>query len=412
MGRFISSTRLVDNDRTIERSPRGETLPHSATSLPRASGRAIPIAIVMASFGAGGTERQMIELVRRLDRRRWDVHVACLRSEGAWFDRIASAASCAAFPIRSFKRPSVLLQLRAFARWCRLHRFPIVHSVDAAANIFGLPGAALAGVPVRIGTRRDLDAGRPATTLLTQRAAYACAHVIIANANAVADRLRRERVPEGKVAVVQNGLEVGLFAIPRVRRPVRRVVMVANLRPEKGHDVLIDAAPDVLDRFPDARFHVIGGGSEHSRLVDLTRTRGVAHAVSFLGHSDIIPEHLAAAEVFVLPSRTEAMPNALLEAMAAALPVVASAVGGIPEAIEHGRTGLPVPPGEPRALAQALCTLMGDESLAARLGTAARAHVDGRYSFDGMVASFERIYLTQLRRAGLDDTTRNLFSFA
>jgi glycosyltransferase involved in cell wall biosynthesis len=381
-------------------------------SSPLASGGPVPIAVVMSNFGAGGTERQMIELVRRLDRRRWDVHVACLRDEGVWLDRIMSAAPCAAFPIRSFKRPRVLFQLRSFARWCRRHRFPIVHTVDAAANIFGLPGAALAGVPVRVGTRRDLDPGRPATTLLTQRAAYACAHVIVANAQAVADRLRRERVPEGKVAVVPNGLDVGLFAIQRVARPVRRVVMVANLRPEKGHDVLIDAASDVLARFHDARFDVIGGGNEHARLVALARTRGVAHAVSFLGHSDTIPEHLAAADAFVLPSRTEAMSNAVLEAMAAALPVVVSAVGGIPEVIEHGVTGLLVPPGDARALANALGTLMDDESMAARLGTAARAHVDGRYSFDRMVASFEHIYLTELRRAAFRGVTPNLFPFA
>jgi glycosyltransferase involved in cell wall biosynthesis len=370
----------------------------------------VPIAIVMSNFGAGGTEHQMIELVRRLDRRRWDVRVACLRTEGAWFDRVASAAPCDAFPVRSFRHPRIVSQLRSFATWCRLHRFAIVHSVDTAANIFGLPGAALAGVPVRIGTRRDLDPGRPAATLLTQRAAYACAHVVVGNAQAVAARLRQERIPQRKVALVPNGLDVSRFATGRVPRPVRNVVVVANLRPEKGHEVLIDAASDVLASVPDARFHVIGGGSEHARLVALARTRGVAHVVSFLGHSDTIPEQLAAADAFVLPSRTEATPNAVLEAMAAALPVVASAVGGVPEVIEHGRTGLLVPPGDSRALADAVIALMRDESLAARLGAAARAHVVGRYSFERMVASFEHIYLAQLQRVGIGD--ESFFPFA
>jgi glycosyltransferase involved in cell wall biosynthesis len=361
----------------------------------------VPIGLVMSSFDPGGTEHQMIELIRRLDRRRWDVRVACLRTEGAWFERVASAAPAVTFPVGSFKSPRVLYQLLSFARWCRVNRLLIVHALDRAANAFGLPGAALAGTPVRIGTRRELNPGRTAVALLTQRAAYGCAHVIVTNAPAGADRLRREHVPDRKVAVVPNGLDAARFAAARGPRPLRRVVMVSNLRPEKGHDVLIDAAVQVLVRFPDARFHLIGGGAERQRLAALADSRGVSHAVSFRGHSEAIPEELAAADVFVLPSRSEALPNAVLEAMAAGLPVVASAVGGIPDVIEDDKTGLLVPAADPHALAAAVIRLMGDEALAARLGAAARAHVDGRYSFDGMVASFETIYLTQLTRAGI-----------
>jgi L-malate glycosyltransferase len=361
----------------------------------------IPIALVMSSFAPGGTELQMIELIRRLDRCRWNVRVACLRNQGAWLDRVAAAAPCAMFPVGSFRRPGVLRQLGSFVRWCRANRFAVVHAVDMTANIFGLPAAAVAGVPVRIGTRREVNPGRKAVPLLTQRAAYECAHVIVANARAAADRLRFERVAEHKVAVVPNGLDVGRFTVRRVRSPARRVVMVANLRPEKGHDVLIDAASHVLGRFPDARFELVGSGPEHRRLAALANERGVSHAVSFLGHCETVPEQLAGADVFVLPSRSEALPNALLEAMAAGLPVVASAVGGILEVLEEGKTGLLVPAGDSRALADALIRLMGDTALAERLGAAARAHVETRYSFDRMVASFEDIYLTRLTKAGI-----------
>jgi glycosyltransferase involved in cell wall biosynthesis len=305
------------------------------------------------------------------------------------------------FPVDSFKRPRVLHPLRSFVRWCRAHRFALVHAVDTTANIFGLPGAALAGVPVRIGTRREINPGRTAITLLAQRGAYGCAHVIVANAQAAAERLRLERVARHKVAIVPNGLDVGRFAARRLQPPLRRVVMVANLRPEKGHDVLIDAASRVLASFPDARFDLIGSGTEYQRLVALAAARGVSHAVSFLGHSEAVPEQLAAADVFVLPSRSESLPNALLEAMAAGLPVVASAVGGILEVIDEGTTGLLVPAGDPRALADAVSRLMSDGALATRLGAAARADVESRYSFDRMVASFENIYLAQLMKAGI-----------
>ena len=119
-----------------------------------------PIAVVMTSFEPGGTERQMIELVRRLDPDRWAVHVACFHARGAWFGRAAeAAASVAEFPARHFQRPETLRHAWAFARWCRAKRIAIVHTSELYSNIFGLPGAALAGVPVRIGNRREINPG-------------------------------------------------------------------------------------------------------------------------------------------------------------------------------------------------------------------------------------------------------------
>jgi glycosyltransferase involved in cell wall biosynthesis len=122
-----------------------------------------------------------------------------------------------------------------------------------------------------------------------------------------------------------------------------------------------------------------------------------------LGHREDVPARLAAADLFVLPSRSEAFPNALLEAMAAGLPVIGSAVGGILEIVEDGRTGLLVAPGAPDLLGDAIARLMGDPALAARLGTAARTEVASRYSFDTMVAGFEDVYLRQLTRRGIVD---------
>jgi glycosyltransferase involved in cell wall biosynthesis len=133
----------------------------------------------------------------------------------------------------------------------------------------------------------------------------------------------------------------------------------------------------------------------------LARERAVLSRFTFSGHCENVPERLTASDIFVLPSRSEAFPNAVLEAMAGGLPVIASAVGGILELVEHERTGLLVPAGNEGLLAAALCTVMADGSLAARLGTAAREEVEHRFSFDRMVAGFERIYLEQLARRGV-----------
>src|SRR5262249_16385541 len=158
-----------------------------------------------------------------------------------------------------------------------------------------------------------------------------------------------------------------------------------NLRREKGHDLLLDAAPAVLARFPDARFEIVGAGPERDGLTRRARDRGIADAVDFVGHVDNVPARLPEADVFVLPSRSEACPNAVLEAMAAALPVVATKVGGVPEIVEHDRNGLLVAPNDPRALAAGICDAMADRDRAARLGTQARRDIASRFSFDRMV---------------------------
>ncbi len=359
----------------------------------------LPIAFVMASFDPGGTERQMTELIRRLDRSRWAVHLATFRPRGAWFERAAeTAASVETFPLTSFKSPRSLAQLGRFARWCRTRQIAVVHAAELYSNIFALPGAALAGVPVRIGNRREINPDKSAAQIALQRAAYGCAHKVVANSRAAVERLIDEHVPAHRIGLVPNGLDGARYQPREPRAALRRIVVVANLRAEKGHDVLIDAAGAVLRRFPDARIDCVGAGPERERLVARARDRGVAHAITFSGHCDDVADRLAAGDIFVLPSRSEAFPNALLEAMAAGLPVVASGVGGILELIEDGRTGLLMPPGDPSALSDRLLRLMSAPALASSLGARAREHVLAHYSFERMVDAFEQLYLTELER--------------
>jgi glycosyltransferase involved in cell wall biosynthesis len=359
----------------------------------------LPIAFVMASFDPGGTERQMTELIRRLDRTRWSVHVATFRPRGAWFDRVAEcAASIAVFPLTSFKSPSVPLHLARFARWCRDQRIAVVHTAELYSNVFGLPGAALASVPVRVANRREINPDKSPAQIALQRAAYACAHKVVANSRAAAERLIAERVPAHKIRVVANGLECDRYEPRPPRASLSRIVVVANLRPEKGHDVLIDAAVHVLRAFHDIRIECVGAGPERDRLMARARERGVAHAFTFSGQCDDVPSKLAASDIFVLPSRSEAFPNAVLEAMAAGLPVVASGVGGILELIDHDRTGLLTPPNDPTALAHSLVRLIAAPSFARALGDAARQKAQAHYSFDRMVQAFDDLYLTELSR--------------
>ena len=133
-------------------------------------------------------------------------------------------------------------------------------------------------------------------------------------------------------------------------------------------------------------------------LRDLAAARGLTEHVEFLGHREDVPSLLASADAFVLPSRSEAFPNSVIEAMAAALPVVASSVGGLLDLIDHGRTGLLVPPSDAEALTTALRFLIDNPTQSAAIGQAARAEIRQRYSFERMVSAFENLYASSLER--------------
>lgn len=356
-----------------------------------------PVAVFLTAFEPGGTERQMTELVRRLDSRQFKVHVACFHRRGAWLPRVLEhAASVVEFPIQGFGRPGTWGQMLAFARWCRRKRIAVVQTCDLYANIFGLPGAALARVPVRIGSRRELNPDKSTRQIRLQRLAYRAATKVVANSQAARQMLEAEGVAPGSIAVIPNGVDAGLFALPDRARPVRSFVTVANLRPEKSHETLLAAAAALVTRHPDLRFRIVGDGPRRRVLEEQAASLGLVGRVEFLGHRDDVPALLAAADAFVLPSRSEAFPNGAIEAMAAGLPVVASAVGGLLDLIEDGVTGLLVPPDDPAALAAALGLLVDQPGRAGVLGRQGRQAVQQRYSFDRMVGAFEGLY-----RAGL-----------
>jgi glycosyltransferase involved in cell wall biosynthesis len=365
----------------------------------------IPIAIVLPSFEPGGTERQMTELLRRLDPSRFRVHVACLRKQGAWLPRAEEAAAeVTEFRIHSFKSPASLTVLREFASWLRARGIAVVQTCDLSTNVFALPGAALAQIPVRIGSRREIaPPDKTRAHLTAQRLAYRAAHRVVANSTAAAERLFHEGVPTGKVVVIPNGIDLTAFDQPRTDRPRRIVATVANLRPEKGHDVLLRAARIVAQQVPDVRFRIIGDGPLRGSLQALAAALDVSNLVEFLGHREDVAAQLAAADVYAFPSRTEAFPNGLIEGMAAGLPVVASAAGGMLELVDHGRNGLLVPPGDEHALAMSLRDLLQNDRMAAEFGTAARITIESRYSFDRMVSAFTNLYFSELTsRAGFE----------
>jgi L-malate glycosyltransferase len=357
----------------------------------------VSVGIFLTSFHPGGTERQMVELARTLDPSQFTVHLACLKRDGAWLARAAERAPVDEFPLRGFARPGAIRCARQFARWCRDHGILVLQTCDFYANVIGLLGGAWARVPVRIGSRREINAGKTAAQMRLQRFAFSLAHKIVANCTAAANALEHEGVPAERIEIIRNGLDLSAIAPRPNRNGARRtIVTVANLRAEKRHEVLLSAMRIVAAQQPAARLIIVGDGPRRRALQALTVDWGLTGAVQFVGHQDDVGAALTAADIFALASSTEASPNALIEAMAAGLPAVATAAGGVPELVAHGETGLLVPVEDAAAFARALLQLMDEPAHAERLGAAARRRAVERHSFDRMTQAFEELYLSQL----------------
>ena len=176
--------------------------------------------------------------------------------------------------------------------------------------------------------------------------------------------------------------------------------IVARLVPIKAHEVFLQAARQLRPQLPTARFLVIGDGERRAELESLAQHLGLGPAVRFLGWRSDLPRVYADLDVVALSSRNEGSPVALIEALAAARPVVSTAVGGVSEVVIDGATGLTVPPDEPAQLAAAMERLLSSRDLADRLGTAGRRHVYPRYDSSRLVEDVRALYLRELAARG------------
>ncbi len=215
---------------------------------------------------------------------------------------------------------------------------------------------------------------------------------VVAVSESTAERLRRAHIATNKVSVIGNGVLVP-EALPRSTSSGELVIgALTRLSPEKGVDVLLRGAAEILHRGVRARLVVAGDGPERERLLLLSRQLGIAGQVEFRGFVEDVRAYLASLDIFAQPSLADAMPMSVLEAMASGLPVVASAIGGIPELLGNGKRGLLIQPGNHEMLAGHLETLSKDALLRAKLGDAAREYVIQHCSATAMARRYEEIY--------------------
>jgi len=370
----------------------------------------------LAVFAIGGTERHFMNLTAGLDRARFDLHVGCLKRFGEFLPEISARR----IPVTDYKisrlyGPHTLRQQLRLAAYLRRNRIDIVCSYNFYANCFAVLAARLARTPVVVASIRDIGAFLTPRQRRVQRMMCRLADVVLVNADAVRQWLIGEGYDRSKLVVIRNGIDLARFDGARTRAGVRQefgmppeapvIAMLARVTRLKGVEYFFEAAAAVAARFPDARFLVIGdvaANPAYRRELEADiRRRGLEGRVVFTGFRLDVPELLAEVTVSVLPSLSEGLSNAVLESMAGAVPVVGTRVGGMPEAIEDGVTGLLVPPRDSGALAEAITRILDDPQLAARLGQAGRRRVAEHFSLTRMVRETERLFCsTLLARTG------------
>lgn len=369
---------------------------------------------VVPTLLCGGTENQVMTLCRALDAERFDLEFACLRRWGPFVREINDRGiPLAEYRISSFYSMRAVAQQARFARHLAHRGVEIVHAYNFYGNVFAIPPARLARTPVVIASIRDL--GLYLTPMQKRVQRYICqfADCVVVNAEAVKEWLVGDGYDAHRVVVIPNGVDLSRFS--RAVDPAQArhefglapdtplVAVVSRLNRMKGLEQFLEAAARLIRRHPDARFLVVGETPPHDRpyldeLESLATRLHIGDRVIFTGLRSDVPAILASVNVAVMPSLNEALSNALLESMAAGAPLVATRVGGTPEAVVDGETGLLVPPGDVEALAAAIGGLLDHPALAERLGRAARQLIADRFSIERMTASTERLYRTLLDR--------------
>jgi len=373
-------------------------LPATARATPR-------VTIVTSRLDIGGAERHLARVMPALKRRGIDVTIYAMERGGPLEAELALHGLRIEGP-----RCSALLHwpraTLALAGFLRRERPAVVHFFLPRPYLFGSIAAELAGHRRRLMSRRSLATYQEKYPLLrhAERLVHRRTIGLIGNSQAVLDELATEVGDESKLALIHNGIELPPPIAPADRLRVRRelnigedalvIVIIANLIAYKGHRDLIDALGLVKDSLPKP-WRLLAIGRDEGLGEGLKRRAevlAIASNVMWLGEQAAAEGLLAAGDIFVLPSHEEGFSNALLEAMAAELAVIATAVGGNLDAVVDGESGILVRPRNPRALAAALIRLANDPALRRRLGEAARQRIAQRFSLEQCVVRYEKLY--------------------
>lgn len=368
---------------------------------PAVAGGRVRVVEILATGTNGGAQEHLFSLLSRLDRSRYDASVIAL-SGGSAVRKLQRAG----FPVSIVEDPDDAIATGVVATLLADINPDVIHNHMHRAELVGTRAAIALGAaghrrPYVVSTvhssRIRSDEDRCELQILTPQIDR-----LIAVSRAIERKIQEEGRTGAPVSLIYNGVDLARYDHTEPCCTFREqygiepdavvVGVVARLEPEKGHPTLLEAWPAVLRAVPNAALLVVGEGSRSAELERLAASLRIAHRVVFTGRRDDVPSVTAALDVAVLPSYREAQGLSILEAMALSRPVVASRVGGIPEVIEDGVSGLLVPPRDPGALAGAIIRLLKDHPFADMIGRAGHDVVHDRFCVGLMVRAVETIY--------------------
>lgn len=357
----------------------------------------------------GGTERVIYNLARAFHGTDFDVHAASLKGPG----ELQSLLAMAGVPATNLNMTS-RLDIPVIARLRRLIREfkpDLLCTYLFHANHLGRIIGRLSGVPRIITVQESVDAWRRWPHNLVDRVTSRLVDRFIANSMAVRQRFHEfSGVATDRVEVIHNGIDLEPFRAPDSHRraAVREdlglgddevaFITVAHVNPYKGHGHLVEAAADIVKTHPQARWLFVGSGRADEGVRKQIQGSGLQEQVRMLGVRNDVPDLLNAADVFVLPSLWEGCPLSILEAMAAGLPVIASHVGGVPELVRQGESGLLAGPGKAADLARAMQALLDDAVLRSRMGRQGRVRALAEFGIEHQAARTRDLYNQVLER--------------
>jgi glycosyltransferase involved in cell wall biosynthesis len=363
---------------------------------------------LIPTLDRAGAEKQMVLLATGLPRERFRVEVAALTRLGP----LEAELRAADVPVTALgKRFKVdPLALARLVRFLRAGRFDVIQTWIFAGNTYGRVAARLVRVPVVVTAEMAVDLWKSPRELAIDRWLARYTDRVVGNSQAVVDFYRRIGIPEKWLALIRSG--IGPEEPPAVDRAAVRtafgwppdaplLLFAGRLAPQKGVDGLIAAIDLVQYNVPQLRVLIAGDGPMRAQLEATAAAFRLGGMVRFAGHRDDVPRLLAAADLLVLPSLYEGLPNVVLEAMRFSKPVVATAAPGTTEVVNDGETGLLVPLRDPPALAQAIRTLVEDPERARRLGAAGRERVAADFRAETMIDAYASLYEELARAKGL-----------
>jgi glycosyltransferase involved in cell wall biosynthesis len=363
---------------------------------------------LIPTLDRSGAEKQMVLLARGLPRDRFQVEVATLTRLGP----LEADLKQAGVPVTSFRKRfkvDPIASCRLFG-FLKAGTFDVVQTWIFAANTYGRLAALAARVPVVVASEMAVDQWKGPGQLAIDRWLARRTDRVVGNSNAVVEFYRRAGVPDGRLAMIYSG--IAAEEPPPIDRAATRaalglpadaplMIYVGRLAAQKGVDDLIRAIDLLQHVRPHLRAWIVGDGPLRIPLEDMAHAFQLDPMVRFLGHRDDVPNLLAAADLLVLPSLYEGLPNVVLEAMRFRKPVVATSAPGTTELVIEGETGRLVPVQDAPALAEAIRNVLDDPDLARRLGEAGRARVDSHFRAETMITRFAELYEQLARAKGL-----------